>query len=243
MNKFGVGNVMGRPLQRMFTEVPLRYDLINSVITWGLDRRWRQKAAEECLRNRPGKMLDLCCGTGDLAITACRLGESDTHVVGIDYSPPMLEIARQKAASLEAGRYISFINGDATALPFPDASFDCVGISFAFRNLTYKNPLAGEHLAEVRRVLAAGGRYVIVETSQPGSGLVRKIYHWYLRWIACRVACGLSGNKGAYKYLAESAVGFYTAEGIKDMLLEVGFREVRYRPLLFGAAGIHIAVK
>ena len=227
----------------MFTEVPPRYDLINSVVTWGLDRRWRKKAAEECLKYRPEKVLDLCCGTGDLAITVCRLGKSEVSVVGIDYSPPMLEIARKKAASLDGDKQISFIHGDATSLPFPDASFDSVGISFAFRNLTYRNPLASQHLPEVRRVLTAGGRYVIVETSQPSARLIRGIYHRYLRWIVRRVGSWLSENKGAYSYLAESAANFYTAEEVKDMLLEAGFRQVLYRPLLFGAAGIHIAVK
>ncbi len=227
----------------MFTEVPPRYDLINTVVTWGLDRRWRRMAAEECLRNKPEKFLDLCCGTGDLALTVRRLGGGGVSVDGIDYSLPMLEIARAKSASCTEGRYVSFIHGDAGSLPFPDASFDRVGISFAFRNLTYKNPLARQHFTEVWRVLAGGGRYIIVETSQPRSRFIRRIFHRYLRWFVRNVGFWLSGNKGAYNYLAESAVGFYTAEEVRDMLLEAGFREVRYRPFLFGAAGIHIAVK
>jgi demethylmenaquinone methyltransferase/2-methoxy-6-polyprenyl-1,4-benzoquinol methylase len=227
----------------MFTEVPPHYDLINFIITWGLDRRWRKKAAEECLKYKPQSVLDLCCGTGDLAVTLCRLGGSRGRVVGIDYSPPMLELARQKASSLAESRCASFIHGDAASLPFPDASFDTVGISFAFRNMTYKNPLAGKHLNEVRRVLTAGGRYVIVETSQPESGLIRGIFHRYLRWFVRHAGFWLSGNKGAYNYLAESAANFHNAEEIEDVLLEAGFREVLYRPLLFGAAGIHIAIK
>jgi len=233
----------GRPLQRMFTEVPSRYDLINTVVTWGLDRRWRKKAASECLKDKPGKVLDLGCGTGDLAINVCRLGKGKVSVVGIDYSLPMLQIARKKAAPSENCREISFIHGDVASLPFPDTSFNCVGISFAFRNLTYKNPLAKKHLAEVWRVLTAGGRYVIVETSQPGSKLIRRMFHWYLRWFVKHVSFWLSGNKEAYNYLAKSAAGFYSAEEVKDMLLAAGFREVRHRPILFGAAGIHVAVK
>lgn len=234
---------MSRPLYRVFTEVPPRYDLINSVITWGLDRQWRKIAAEECLKDSPKSILDLGCGTGDLAIAVCRLRGKGIRVVGLDYSPPMLGLARQKAASLSEGRYISFIQGGAASLPFHDASFDCAGISFAFRNLTYKNSLAKQHLTEVRRVLITGGRFVIVETSQPDSRLIRKIFHRYLRWFVYPVGFWLSGNKGAYHYLAESAASFYTAEEVNKMLLAAGFREVEYQPLLFGAAGLHIAVK
>jgi len=236
-------NALSRPLHRMFAEVPPRYDLINSVITWGLDRWWRKIVAEECLKNNPKKVLDLCCGTGDLAVTVCRRGKRRLSLVGIDYSPLMLELARKKAASLDNCQNISFIHGDAASLPFPDASFDCAGISFAFRNLTYKNPLAGKHLTEVRRVLTTGGRFVIVETSQPNSRLIRRMFHWYLRCFVYPVGFWLSGHKGAYHYLAESAASFYTADEVRNMLLEAGFREVKYRPLLFGAAGIHIAVK
>ena len=234
---------MSRPLQRMFTEVPPRYDLINTVITWGLDRRWRKKAAEECLSGKPKQMLDLCCGTGDLALTVCRLGRGGIRVVGIDYSPPMLELARKKALSLGDDRYISFTHGDVASLLFPEASFDCAGISFAFRNLTYRNPVARRHLTEVRRVLTDGGRYVIVETSQPNSRFIRRLFHWYLSWFVYRVGFWLSGNRGAYNYLAESAAGFYTAGEVEDMLLEAGFREVLYRPFMFGVVGIHVAVK
>lgn len=227
----------------MFLEVPPRYDLINTVVTWGRDRRWRRMAAEECLRNKPEKFLDLCCGTGDLALSVRRIGGGGVSVAGIDYSLPMLEIARAKTVSWNESRHISFIHGDAGSLPFPDASFGCIGISFAFRNLTYKNPLARQYLTEVWRVLAGGGRYVIVETSQPNSKLIRRMFHCYLHWFVRNVGFWLSGNKGAYSYLAESAASFYTAEEVRGMLLEAGFREVRYRSFLFGAAGIHVAVK
>jgi len=120
----------------MFTAVPPRYDLINTLITWGFDRWWRRRAARECLASPPGEVLDLCCGTGDLAINLARLGQNVMVVVGIDYSQPMLELANIKVASSAGGRQVSFLYGDAAALPFPESSFDCVGISFAFRNLT-----------------------------------------------------------------------------------------------------------
>lgn len=227
----------------MFTAVPRRYDLINHIITWGMDRWWRLKAARECLRSHPGKVLDLCCGTGDLAINMARLAETNVELSGIDYSQPMLEIAAKKAESPATGRKISFIYGDVANLPFPDGYFDCVGISFAFRNLTYKNPLVQCHIAEVCRVLSSNGRFVIVETSQPKSKLIRKLFHLYLRWFVSRAGHLLSGNRGAYYYLAESAARFYTSDELEELLVTAGFRRVSFQPLLFGAIGIHVAVK
>jgi demethylmenaquinone methyltransferase/2-methoxy-6-polyprenyl-1,4-benzoquinol methylase len=241
MTEFPQKSSPGMPLHRIFTAVPPRYDLVNRIITWGLDRRWRQKAARECLKAPAERVLDLACGTGDLAIAIAR--QSPALVVGIDYSLPMLEIARTKAASLVKGREPTFIHGDAANLPFADASFGCVGISFAFRNLTYQNRLARRHLEEVRRVLVPGGRYVIVETSQPRWRAVRWLYHRYMRWAVFRLGYRLSANKAAYHYLAESAANFYTAEEVKKMLLEVGFQQVYFKSLMMGVAGIHVAVR
>ncbi len=232
-----------KPLYDIFTAVPHRYDLVNHIITWGLDKRWRWKAAEECLASQPGKILDLCCGTGDLAIDIARLAENGVELTGVDYSQPMLERARKKAEPLAGEKRISFTYGDAADLPFPDGHFDCIGISFAFRNLTYKNPLAQRHIAEVLRLLSTGGRYVIVETSQPRAKLIRKLFHLYLRWFVFRLGYLLSGNKGAYHYLAESAARFFTSEEIEEILVTAGFRQVSFRPLFFGAVGIYVAVK
>ena len=165
------------------------------------------------------------------------------ELTGIDYSQPMLKIAARKAAVLSRGRSIAFIHGDAVSLPFPDGYFDCAGISFAFRNLTYKNPLMSNYLGEVLRVLAAGGRFVIVETSQPESKLIRNLFHLYLRWFVYRVGRWLSGNKGAYQYLAESATRFFTPGEAEAVLLSAGFRQVSFQPLFLGVAGIYTALK
>jgi len=227
----------------MFMAVPQRYDLVNHIITWGLDKRWRRLAGSECLSARPRKVLDLGCGTGDLTINIARLAEGGVEVTGLDYSRPMLEIAARKAASLAGESKISFTYGDAANLPFPDGYFDCVGISFAFRNLTYKNPMARRHIAEILRVLNAGGRCVIVETSQPRAKLMRRFFHLYLRWFAYRLGHLLSGNKGAYHYLAESAARFYSRDELKELLITAGFSQVSFRPLFWGVAGIYTAVK
>jgi demethylmenaquinone methyltransferase/2-methoxy-6-polyprenyl-1,4-benzoquinol methylase len=227
----------------MFTAVPPRYDLVNRVVTLGLDSSWRRLAALACLREKPRRVLDLGCGTGDLAIGIARLAGKVMAVTGLDYSLPMLVLARRKAILAGVADRVDFILGGAGSLPFPDACFDTVGISFAFRNLTYKTPLRFSHLAEVWRVLGPGGRYVIVESSQPENPVVRAFFHLYLRAFVGPVGVLLSGNRGAYRYLVGSAVRFSSPREVREMLLAAGFGEVFYRPLFFGAAGIHIAVK
>ncbi len=232
-----------QPLHGMFTAVPPRYDLINRIITLGQDKRWRKQAALACMEGKPAHVLDLGCGTGDLAINIARLAGKDVQITGIDFSLPMLEIARRKTAEAKITASIAFINGEATKLPFPDGYFDCVGISFAFRNLTYKNPLCELHLGEVARVLQQGGRYVIVESSQPKNRLIRACNHLYLRTFVKWVGIMLSGNRSAYAYLAKSAADYYSPDEVREMLLKAGFRDVTYRPLFFGAAGIHVATR
>jgi demethylmenaquinone methyltransferase / 2-methoxy-6-polyprenyl-1,4-benzoquinol methylase len=231
-----------KPLYGMFTDIPPHYDSINRLITLGMDRGWRVRAARECLAARPQKVLDLCCGTGDLAVAIASLANYPVEVKGLDYSQPMLDIATRKA-SASGKSNLTFAQGDVSRLPFPAEYFDCVGISFALRNLTYKNALAKNHLSEIVRVLKPGGRCVIVESSQPASGLLRVLDHFYFRGYVYPVGALLSGNKGAYRYLAESAIHYYSPRELKELLIASGFSEVAYRSLFFGAAGIYAAKK
>ena len=232
-----------QPLHNMFTAVPPRYDLVNHIITLGMDTGWRKLAARKCLEGKPQHILDIGCGTGDLAINIAKKAPEKTEITGLDYSQPMLDIAKQKAEKARVAGRIVFLSGDAAQLPFKDNSYDCVGISFAFRNLTYNNPLCYPHLAEVLRVLKPGGRYVIVESSQAENGFIRWVQHLYLRGFVGPVGMWLSGNKGAYNYLAESASRYYMPRQVKALLMKAGFKEIRYRPLFFGAAGLHVAFK
>ncbi|MGA3094018.1 MAG: ubiquinone/menaquinone biosynthesis methyltransferase [Dehalococcoidales bacterium] len=232
-----------QPLHGMFTKVPQRYDLINHVITLGQDTRWRKLAARACLEGNPPHVLDLGCGTGDLAINVARLAKAELEITGLDYSLPMLELAKNKAEKAGLKDKVEFIHGEATKIPFVDEYFDCVGISFAFRNLTYLNPLWELHLAEVLRALKSGGKYVIVESSQPRNRFIKTLFHLYLRAFVMPVGTLLSGEQGAYRYLAESAARYYSPEEVREMLLKAGFREVTYRPLFLGAAGIHVATR
>ena len=232
-----------RPLYHIFTRIPDRYDLINHVITLGMDNAWRRQAALACLQDRPARILDICCGTGDLAITIAKLAQYSPEITGADYSQPMLEIAAAKASSSTWAENIRFINADVARLPFADNHFDCIGISFAFRNLTYKNPLTQSYLNEILRVLKPGGKFIIVESSQPKSPIIRFLDHLYLRLWVFPAGYLISGNKGAYRYLAESALHFYSAGEMQGFLLKAGFKQATAKRLFFGAAAVYSAVK
>lgn len=232
-----------KPLQRMFEAVPSSYDRINRLVTLGMDRGWRRRAVTECLAGGPSKVLDICCGTADLALGIAAAADGPATVAGLDFSPPMLDLASGKLARSGSGGRVGLIRGDASRLPMKDGSLDCVGIAFGFRNMTYKNPLAEAHLREVHRALAEGGRYVIVESSQPGSKFLNRLFRLYCRTFVYWIGSAVSGNRGAYRYLSESAANFYPPDAVAGMLRRAGFRKVDYRPLFFGAAGIHTAHK
>lgn len=232
-----------KPLHGMFSAVPPRYDLINHIITIGMDTGWRRKAVKRCLEERITRFLDVGCGTGDLALTVARSTGENTEIIGLDYSDTMLEKAREKAWHMGLNNRVSFVSGDASELPFEDNYFDCVGISFAFRNLTFQNTLGKPHLKEVARVVKPGGRYVIVESSQPENRIIRWLDHLYIKAFVGPVGKLLSGNRGAYGYLESSMTQYFMPSEIKYLLLQAGFTGVTYRPLFFGAAGIHVARK
>ena len=231
------------PLHDMFAAIPGRYDLLNRVLTWGFDERWRRQTARECLRYASGPVMDLGCGTGDLTLHLARMASPGAEIVGADFAEPMLKVARAKAIAARLDRKVTFIHGDIGKLPFRDGHFSAVAISFAFRNITYRNSLRDRDLAEVLRVLAKGGRFIIVETSQPGNPVLRLAFHTYLRWVVSGLGSLLSGHRGAYRYLAESARRFYTPSEVGSLLKNAGFREVHSSPLMGGIAAIHVAVR
>jgi demethylmenaquinone methyltransferase / 2-methoxy-6-polyprenyl-1,4-benzoquinol methylase len=226
-----------RPLQKMFKAVPPSYDFVNRVLTFRFDEIWRKKAAAVCLENKPVNVMDLCCGTGDLSVHIGKAALPGTILTALDYSLPMLELAKKKAAANNLPD-IKFIHGDVASLPFPDNHFDSIGIAFAFRNLTFHNPDSSKFLAEILRVLKPGGRFVIIETSQPKNAFLRRLFHWYLRWVTAPLGGMLSGHYGAYKYLAHSARNYYNSEQLEELLRTSGFFNVSSRLLMGGIAGL-----
>jgi demethylmenaquinone methyltransferase/2-methoxy-6-polyprenyl-1,4-benzoquinol methylase len=232
----------GRPLHQHFSAIPRHYDLINRLFTWRMDELWRKDAVREISRFHPATIMDLCTGTGDLAIRISNNSGKDAKITGFDYSLPMLEIARRKSIRKGQGR-IEFIHGDAANMPFPDHYFDAIGIAFAFRNLTYKNPETHNFLKEILRVLKPGGCFVIVESSQPKNPVLRKLFRIYTQNMVYRLGSIISGNRGAYRYLSASVINFYSPNQICEILLSAGFREVTFKRLLGGIAALHVAIR
>lgn len=226
----------------MFTDVPPSYDFVNRVLTWRFDVIWRKKAASESLKNSPSKILDLCTGTGDLALQIRKKTESGAKVFALDYSKPMLKLAITKANKKKYDD-ITFIHADVANIPFPDSHFDSVGIAFAFRNLTFNNPDHDIFLKEIYRIIKSGGRFVIVETSQPKNKLLRSLFHFYMKHITSPLGGFLSGNRGAYRYLAHSAINYWNDQEATGYLKSYGFSQVTTKMILGGISAIYVAIK
>lgn len=230
-----------RPLEKMFNEVPAKYDLLNRIITLGMDIRWRKSVSRECLKENPERVLDLCTGTGDLAIQLVKDSKNSIDFQALDYSGPMLDVAQKKAKKKNISS-IEFIQGDAGNLPYETNSMDAVGITFAFRNLTYKNPGRDKYLAEIIRVLKPGGKFVFAESSQPESKFFRFFFRIYLKVFVHWIGGAISGHKSAYRYLAISARNYYNAEDLSDLLLKAGYRTVHHKAFFGGVARMTVAV-
>lgn len=222
-------------VQAMFDSIAGRYDLLNRVLSMGVDRGWRTQATREVLANNPKDVLDVATGTGDFALTIKKLAPA-TRVVGSDFAVNMLEIARKKAQaqSLE----IPFEQGDALNLPYPESSFDAVSCSFGFRNFADFR----RGLQEFHRVLRPGGRCVILEFPPPPENLLGRAYNVYFRHVLPFIGGVISGKPEAYRYLPESVIAFPKPERLRDLMQEVGF-ETRYTVLTAGLAAIHVGVK
>jgi demethylmenaquinone methyltransferase / 2-methoxy-6-polyprenyl-1,4-benzoquinol methylase len=220
------GRLPAESVRAMFDRIAPVYDAMNRTMTAGLDRRWRRITAEAVVR--PGDdVLDACCGTGDLAIACAELGGK---VTGLDFSEAMLERARRKAPELE------WVAGDVLALPFGDASFDAVTVGFGVRNVED----LGRGLAELRRVLRAGGRLGILEITRP-RGVLAPFYRVWFDAVVPLLGKLLPGGS-AYTYLPASVRRFPGPEELKDMVAAAGFDDVRYRTFAGGIVALHTGI-
>lgn len=231
-----------RPLFRMFNEVPGRYDIMNRILTLGQDERWRKKASKICLEEKPQTVLDICTGTADLALRLAKMADPDVDITASDFSQPMLDVAQQKAKKKKIEN-VGFVLADTADLPFNDNSFNATTIGFAFRNLTYRNKYAGKYLSEILRTLKPGGIFIIAESSQPKNLFLKAGFRIYLRVWVQGLGGLISGHRKAYKYLAVSARNYFSPDEVEELLLENGFEDFQYRPMLGGSAAIYTARK
>lgn len=211
----------------MFDAIAPRYDALNRVMSFGIDRAWRRRAVE-AMKLVPGaRALDLATGTGDVALEILR--RPGVTVEGLDPSPKMLEIARRKAEAAGVADRFAIRTGDAQALPYEDASFDAVSIAFGIRNV----PDRDRALAEMRRVTRPGGRIVILELTEP-RGLLGPIARFHVHTLVPRIGAFLSGAR-EYRYLQESIARFPAPEVFAEKMRAAGIARVEARPLTFGA--------
>ena len=226
----------GERVRGMFAEIAPRYDFANSTLSGGIDVLWRRFTVRTAPPPASGAMLDLCTGTGDLAISYALNAGPGVRVVGADFCQPMLDQAVVK--SRRKGLPVEWVEADAMALPFPAASFDLVTVAFGLRNIADTR----QGLAEMARVTRPGGRLAILEFSLPSNPVVRASYLWYFRNVLPRLGNGLAANgSDAYRYLNESVEEFPSGERLATIVREAGYESLAMHPLTFGIATLTIA--
>ena len=234
-------------VQKMFSQIAPRYDFLNHLLSFSLDHVWRWRTAKRflpILRRTNARILDICCGTGDLTLaldrarrSAIRSTEAEQRapVIGSDFVEGMLERARDKTTA--AGRSATFAAADALNLPFEDASFDLLTTAFGFRNLANYE----QGLREIARVLKRGGEVGILEFTEPGSGPLAGIFRFYFRRILPRIGRAISGNSEAYAYLPGSVAKFPASRELAALMEKTGFADVRFPSWNFGSVILHTA--
>lgn len=224
-------------VREMFSRLARRYDLINDVMSFGMHRRWKRRTVELGLESpsRPLRWLDLCCGTGDMAFLAQRLaGQRAVRVTGLDFTLPMLAVA-QKRRPAEAST-ASFAQGDALRLPFRDRSFDVVSVGYGLRNLAD----IPRGLAEMRRVLAPGGRVVVLDFGKPDNPVASALYWGFLKIVMPLMGWLFHRDPDTYAYIPASLERYPAQRGVEALMKEVGFVNVGYENRMLGTMGINV---
>lgn len=222
---------------KMFDTISKDYDGLNRVISFGIDIKWRKRVVTILKKENPQSILDIATGTGDLAIALVKTGAK--KIVGLDISPGMLDVGKDKIANKKLNKTIEMVVGDSENLSFTDNSFDAVTVSFGVRN--FESLETG--LSEILRVLKPKGSLVILETSVPTKTPYKQGYRLYTKYILPVIGKVFSKDNSAYGYLSESAAVFPHGETFNNILSKIGFIEVTNKPQTFGVASIYIAKK
>ena len=232
----GVDKSAGR-VRKMFGEIAPQYDRMNHLLSMNVDRYWRWRTVRK-LAPQPGdKVLDVCTGTGDLAIAFEKYGKGQLEITATDFCPEMLEVGKQKIA---ANSVIKFQEADAQQLPFPDQSFDFVTVAFGLRNVSDTD----QGLSELQRVCRAGGKVAVLEFSTPRRWPIKPAYQWYFRNVLPRIGQRFAKNNSeAYEYLPTSVGEFPDYELLVERMELAGLEQVKFFPLTFGIATLYIGHK
>ena len=227
-------------IRGMFNNIAPRYDLLNHTLSLNIDKRWRAKTVRLVPVTDGGPILDLCTGTGDLALAYDRAYEGRLEIVGADFAEQMLSRAKTKTEKRGASARIRFVEADAQQLPFADDYFEVVAVGFGLRNVT--DPMRG--LAEMVRVTKPGGRVAVLEFSKPRHWLFGPAYRWYFRAILPRLGQMVSRSKdSAYSYLPASVMEFPDGEALAAKMVEAGLRDVKLYPMTLGIATLYVGRK
>ncbi|NKB68187.1 MAG: bifunctional demethylmenaquinone methyltransferase/2-methoxy-6-polyprenyl-1,4-benzoquinol methylase UbiE [Candidatus Latescibacteria bacterium] len=224
-------------IQGMFNSIARRYDLLNHLLSGGIDRYWRWRALKSVRHAAPRRILDLATGTGDFALSARRL--APTYTVGVDVALNMLRLGVNKVARRPGPAPLRLLGGDAEQLPFREASFDLVTVAFGVRN--FGSIPAG--LAEAFRVLKPGGELVVLDFSEPGTPVFRPLYRFYFTRVLPLVGGLISGNRQAYSYLPRSVGTFPQGQAFIDLLEEAGFSHPLATSLSWGISSLYQGFK
>lgn len=234
-----IGEVEGKAeaVEDMFDAVAPRYDLLNRILSFGIDRYWRSRAVRLLADEQPERVLDVATGTADLAIKIER-ALHPRNVVGVDLSEEMLAYGRAKIERQGLSSRIALQQADAEDLPFADDTFDAAFVAFGVRN--FEDLSAG--LRDIRRVLRPGGTLVVLEFSQPRTPVVKQLYSWYSHHVLPRIGGLLSPNEGAYEYLPNSVEAFPDGADFLTRLSDSGYTDLLWQPLTFGIASLYRGV-
>jgi demethylmenaquinone methyltransferase/2-methoxy-6-polyprenyl-1,4-benzoquinol methylase len=221
----------------MFDAIAARYDLLNHLLSAGIDTRWRKRAIRSLRLSGRERVLDLCTGTADLAIEAMRARPHAARAVGVDFAGAMLHVAQRKIRRAQLAGSIALVRGDATRLPVADRSIDAVTIGFGIRNVDQ----VAVACAEIRRVLTPGGRLAILEFAVPTAPGLGAVYMWYLHHVLPRIGRAVSRHHAAYGYLPASIDAFTTPDEFVTILQRSGFSDVRADPVTLGSVILYTA--